>query len=162
MAKVARHEHRHTRRVEFADTDMAGIIHFSAYFRYMEETEHDFLRAVGLSVSPRDGSARHIGFPRRASRCEFVRPLRFEDEVDVHLRVRRLGGTSLTYQFLFELEGREVARGEMTASCVRLLPGGHIESAALPEAIRERLCESPLPTLKFDAQRSKKEPPLAS
>jgi 4-hydroxybenzoyl-CoA thioesterase/acyl-CoA thioester hydrolase len=162
MAPAARHEHRRTRRVEFADTDMAGIIHFSAYFRYMEETEHDFLRAVGLSVSPRHGSEQHIGFPRRATRCEFVRPLRFEDEVDVHLRVRRLGGRSLTYQFLFELEGREVARGEVTASCVRLLPDGNIESTTLPEVIRERLCESPLPTLEFGVQRIKKEPPLAS
>ena len=38
------------RRVELRDTDAAGIAHFSAYFRYMEQSEHEFLRHVGLSV----------------------------------------------------------------------------------------------------------------
>ena len=39
-------EYRHLRMVEFADTDMAGIVHFSRYFRYVEEAEHAFLRSV--------------------------------------------------------------------------------------------------------------------
>ena len=143
--------------MEFADTDMAGIIHFCAYFRYMEETEHDFLRSLGLSVTLDDGEEGHIGFPRLATRCEFVRPLRFEDEVDIHLRVRRIGRRSLTYQFLFELQGLEVARGEVTASCVRVLPGGRIESTPLPEIVRERLVESPLAALEFGPARDRKE-----
>ena len=41
---------RTTRRVEFADTDMAGIVHFANFFRYMEAAEVEFLRARGLSV----------------------------------------------------------------------------------------------------------------
>src|SRR5213078_989612 len=41
---------RTTRRVEFADTDMAGIVHFANFFRYMESAEHEFLRSHGLSV----------------------------------------------------------------------------------------------------------------
>ena len=36
-----------TRRVEFGDTDMAGIMHFANFFRFMERTEHAFLRTLG-------------------------------------------------------------------------------------------------------------------
>ena len=41
---------RSTRRIEFRDTDAAGIVHFSAFFYYMESVEHEFLRQLGLSV----------------------------------------------------------------------------------------------------------------
>ena len=55
-----------SRLVEFADTDMAGIIHFSAYFRYMESAEHELLRSMGYSVySEIDGVT--ISFPRVAA-----------------------------------------------------------------------------------------------
>ena len=42
------------RRVEFADTDLAGIVHFAMFFKYMEEAEHQFWRSVDLSVSMKD------------------------------------------------------------------------------------------------------------
>ena len=38
------------RRVTFAETDMAGIVHFSNFYRYMEEAEHAFLRSRGLRI----------------------------------------------------------------------------------------------------------------
>ena len=38
------------RRIEFAETDMAGIAHFSSFFRYMEEVEHAYFRSLGISV----------------------------------------------------------------------------------------------------------------
>ena len=55
---------RVSRRVEFCDTDMAGIIHFSNFFRYMEFAEVAFLRARGLSVAMTWGQE-HLGFPRK-------------------------------------------------------------------------------------------------
>ena len=44
------YEFKATRRVEFSDTDMAGIVHFSKFFQYMETVEHGFFRALGFSV----------------------------------------------------------------------------------------------------------------
>src|SRR5713226_3868003 len=67
-------------RVEFADTDMAGIIHFSSYFRYMEVTEHAFFRSLGLSIVGDPA----VGWPRVHVACDFKHPLRFEDEVEAH------------------------------------------------------------------------------
>ena len=44
------YEFKAIRRVEFAETDMAGIVHYSNFFRYMETAEHGFFRSLGLSV----------------------------------------------------------------------------------------------------------------
>src|SRR4051812_43106379 len=58
------------RLVEFADTDMAGIMHFSAFFRFMEAAEHALLRSLGLSVySEINGEV--VTFPRVAASCEY-------------------------------------------------------------------------------------------
>jgi acyl-CoA thioesterase FadM len=52
------------RRVQFAETDLAGIVHFSWYFRYIEEAEHALWRAAGLSISP---PRAEMGWPRVAA-----------------------------------------------------------------------------------------------
>jgi YbgC/YbaW family acyl-CoA thioester hydrolase len=130
---------RVSRRVDFADTDMAGIIHFSNYFRYMEFAEVAFLRSRGLSVAMTWGEE-HLGFPRVSATCDFLRPIRFEDVVDIDVGVERVGSKSVTYSFEFTHEGTPVARGRVTAVCCRVHPGAHaIESIAIPEEIRRRL-----------------------
>src|SRR5439155_981679 len=86
-------EFKMTHRVEFADTDMAGLIHFSSYFRYMEVTEHAFFRSLGLSIVLTGGEK--VGWPRVHVDCDFKGPLYFENEVEVHLRVRTKGERSL-------------------------------------------------------------------
>ena len=72
------------RRVTYPETDASGIVHFTNFFKYVEEAEHALWRAAGLSISGRDPN---IGFPRVAASFEYRKPLRFEDEFDVHLRV---------------------------------------------------------------------------
>jgi acyl-CoA thioester hydrolase len=145
-------EFRRLRRVEFADTDAAGIIHFAAYFRYMEETEHEFLRSLGLSVNFEAGGTR-FGFPRLAARCDFLRPLHFEDVVEIHLRVLRKGLSSLTYQFLFSHAGEAVALGEVSTLSCRVGPGGHLESVPLPGPMAEAIDESRHAPLEFGPRR---------
>src|SRR6185295_6570825 len=57
-------DYRLKRRVLFYETDLAGIVHFSCYFRYMEEAEHALWRQAGLSIAPKGAE---IGFPRVAA-----------------------------------------------------------------------------------------------
>jgi 4-hydroxybenzoyl-CoA thioesterase/acyl-CoA thioester hydrolase len=129
--------YRTTRRVEFAHTDMAGIIHFTHFFHYMEEVEHEFLRSRGLSVVMTH-EGRQIGWPRVSATCDFVQPVRFEDVVDVELTLARLGGKSVTYTFTFLHRGDVVARGELTACCC-LVEAGGIRGIELPPAVRAQL-----------------------
>jgi 4-hydroxybenzoyl-CoA thioesterase/acyl-CoA thioester hydrolase len=132
---------RTTRLIEFADTDMAGIVHFSAFFRYMEAAEHALLRILGLSVAM-DWEGQTLTFPRVAASCEFLKPARFEDMLDVTARVVRLGNKSVRYAFEFHLKGQLVARGELSSVCCVLRTRGKtLEAVAIPAGIRERLLE---------------------
>ncbi len=130
---------RVSRRVDFCDTDMAGIIHFSNFFRYMEFAEVAFLRSRGLSVAMTWGTE-HLGFPRVSATCDFLHPIRFEDVVEIAVHVERVGRKSVTYSFEFTHEGKPVARGRVSAVCCRVQPGvNQIESIEIPEDIRARL-----------------------
>lgn len=129
---------RTTRRVEFHDTDMAGIVHFSNFFRFMEAAEVEFLRSRGLSVRlPWEGHP--IGFPRVAASCDYLSPARFEDVLDVTVRVLKVGRKSVTYGFEFSLEGHPVARGQVSAVCCRVLADHQLESMEIPAGIRAKL-----------------------
>jgi 4-hydroxybenzoyl-CoA thioesterase/acyl-CoA thioester hydrolase len=124
--------------VEFRDTDAAGIAHFSVFFTWMEQAEHEALRQLGLSVVGRDGK-HTISWPRVAASCEFRRPVRFEDEVQIEVRVAELGDKSVTYAFDFSCRGQSVALGRITAVCCRLIDKGSLTSVAIPPQIVERL-----------------------
>jgi len=127
-----------TRRVEFSDTDAAGIMHFVAFFRMMEQAEHELLRSVGLSVIAKDSSGT-ITWPRVRATCDFQSAARFEDVLTIEVRIARIGKKSVTYRHRFILEGRDVASGEMTAVCCRLKAGSPPKSIAIPAAVVRKL-----------------------
>ena len=129
---------RTQRRVEFCDTDMAGIMHFSAFFKYMESAEHELLRHVGLSVVASDAQG-PIGFPRVGASCDFLSPVRFEDILDIEVLVNGMSDRSITYQFDFQHQGRQVASGKMTSVCCRLNPGSAPSSIPIPDWIANKL-----------------------
>lgn len=135
-------EYRMTHVVEFADTDMAGIMHFANFFRYMEVTEHAFLRSLGLSVHM-EVEGQVIGLPRVQAHCDYRRPLKYEDRVEVHLVVREKREKSLRYEFVFRKEGsdEEVARGGLTVVCVSVgrSGGGGMQAVPLPALMAERV-----------------------
>src|SRR5438045_1729651 len=118
---------RTQRRVEFADTDMAGIVHFANFFRYMETAEVEFLRSRGLSVAL-EWEGERLGFPRVAASCDYVKPARFEDVLDITVRIARLGTKSATYAFEFFKDGEIIARGQVSSVCCRVFEQGVIES----------------------------------
>src|SRR3990170_3257240 len=111
---------RYARRVQFAETDMAGIVHFSWYFRYMEEAEHALWRAAGLSIAAAD---RAIVFPRVAAACDFLAPLRFEDEFEVEVRIDAISRRSIRYACTISRGDTRIATGSMTAACAAKHPG---------------------------------------
>ena len=125
------------RRIAFAETDLAGVVHFSNYFRMMEEVEHAFFRSLGLSVVMTH-EALEIGWPRVSATCEYFGPLRFEDEVELKMRVTKVGDKSFNYEVDFYWEGRRVATGKMTSVCCVRTPEG-FKAITIPDGIREKL-----------------------
>jgi YbgC/YbaW family acyl-CoA thioester hydrolase len=130
---------RTSRRVEFGDTDMAGICHFANFFRYMEAAETDFLRSRGLTVAWQADGER-LGFPRRAVACEYFKPARFEDVLTITVIVRSIGRTSVTYQFEFTKDEDLIARGTISAVCCRTDgPHGKIQAVEIPPHLRQQI-----------------------
>jgi len=129
---------RTTRRVEFGDTDMAGIAHFANFFRYMEAAETDFLHSLGLTVAWHQGADR-FGFPRVSVSCDFKRPVRFEDVLEIAVTVEDVGRKSVRYRFDFSRDGQEIAVGRITAVYCRAAPDRGFESAEIPAVIRTKL-----------------------
>lgn len=123
------------RRVEYRDTDASGIVHFSCFFVYAEEAEHAMWRAVGLSVEPEQTT---IGWPRVAASFEFFKPLRFEDEIDVRIRVVGRTARTMRYQAIIERAGEIAAMGFSTAVCVRKVPGEPLRAIDIPVEIASR------------------------
>jgi acyl-CoA thioester hydrolase len=129
---------RTTRRVEFCDTDMAGIAHFSNFFRWMEAAEVEFLRSRGLSVKMK-WHEQSLGFPRVSAHCDFFQPARFQDLVEIAVELERLGGKSVTYAFEFTCNGATLAKGKVTSVCCRVQGDNEFESIDIPVEFRERL-----------------------
>jgi len=127
-----------SRRVEFRDTDAAGIMHFSMFFVYMEEVEHELLRSVGLSVLEYDKED-SMSWPRVSARCDYRGSAKFEDQLDIQVSITRLGEKSITYTFRFHLGAQEIASGEITSVYCRILPNAPPRSIAIPKRISEKL-----------------------
>lgn len=129
-----------TRRVQFAETDMAGVLHFANYFRFMEEIEHAFWRSHGRSVVTRE-EHREVSWPRVAVACEYFAPAHFEDELELTLTVANVGERSVTYEVDFRRAGQRTALGRMTAVCCEATPG-KFRAIAIPDDVRQTLTQA--------------------
>ena len=138
------------RRIEFSETDAAGIVHFSNFFRYMESVEHAFFRSLGHSVMWHHHQP-PLGFPRVHAECDYQSPLRFEDLLELHLLVREKRPRSLSYQIRFRNlsrhPAREAARGVLTVVCVSKNPDGTFTPTRIPSALAELIQVAPPETL---------------
>jgi 4-hydroxybenzoyl-CoA thioesterase/acyl-CoA thioester hydrolase len=133
---------RTTRRIEFADTDMAGIVHFARFFTFMESAEHAFLRSLGLSVVM-EWEGENVTFPRVHASCDFVRPVRFEDELAIDLSVEAIGRKAIHYAVEMLLGDEVVARGKLSSVYCVIRPDGRLEGREIPSSFRARLEPDP-------------------
>ena len=113
---------RTERRVEFRDTDSAGIMHFSCFFVWMEQAEHEALRSLGLSVMDKTGPE-NISWPRVSAKCDFFQPARFEDILNIEVAVEEIGSKSVTFAFTILRKHVKLAAGSLTTVCCRVHEG---------------------------------------
>lgn len=118
------------RRVQFVDTDLAGIVHFSKILCYVEEAEHFVMQ--GVSVPATDASG---GFPKVHVDCDYRSPLRYCDEVEIQMNLEKMGEKSLTWKFTLSVAGHCSAEGTLVTVYVSKLG----KSEMLPTAYRDAL-----------------------
>lgn len=136
------------KRVEFAETDAAGIAHFSSFFVYMEQAEHALFRSCGWSVFPRPDrssldpsiAAPTLTWPRVHCSCDFQAPAFFEDLLTVDTYLDRIGTKSISYRHVIRRTAENLAEGKITVVCSLVDPSTHrISSCEIPDYIREKL-----------------------
>jgi len=127
------------RRVEFHETDLAGIVHFSNFYRYMETAEHEFMRSLGHSIHQQMGEA-EIGWPRVSATCDFRKPARNDDVLLIRLSIKEIRTRSVRYgfQFFIDVEEPPIATGSIAAVCVQF-EDDSIAAVPIPDQIRADL-----------------------
>src|SRR5258705_5017603 len=83
-------------RVGFSDTDAQGIVYYGRYLPYFDLARVEYHRDLGLlgmEIGP------GVEFVMRAINVEYHAPAVFDDEIEVYVRVARIGNTSATYEF---------------------------------------------------------------
>ena len=80
-------------RVWFSDTDAQGVVYYGRYLPYFDHARTEYHRHLGLSLGLEDGE-----FAMRASTVEYVAAARFDDLLEVFVRVTRFGTTSVTFE----------------------------------------------------------------
>jgi YbgC/YbaW family acyl-CoA thioester hydrolase len=146
------------KQVEFSETDMAGIVHFSNFFRMMEAAEHAFLRSLGVSVHS-TGPAGTTGWPRVKASCDYRKPLRFEETVAIELSIAEVRSRSVCYRFVFRREsGEEVAVGELVVVHAKVDPEKRVlEASPIPEPLKSWLMERVTPLASASPQPAERE-----
>jgi len=112
-------------RVAWVDTDAGARIHFTAVFRWAEAAETELLRRLGLL------KGRWGDYPRRKVEAEYLKVLRFDDEIEVRLRVEKVGRTSVTYAWSVAKDGEPHVKGRHTVV--------HVDGEGRPEPLDDGL-----------------------
>ncbi len=127
------------RRVEFCETDAAGIAHFAAFLCYMEQAEHALLRHLGFSVALELADGWHLSWPRVHVECDYRGSARFEDLLKIQVSLEKIGSKSVTYHFDFLRDEQTIATGKVVAVCCKVHPREPLQSTPIPAELRERL-----------------------
>lgn len=126
----------YTRRVEFAETDAAGMVHFSVFFRYMEEAEHAIWRAAGMDIY---ASRETHSWPRVSARFDFKAPLRFQDAFEVRTQMGAVTRSTIQWAHVLVRGDVVIGNGTITVVYVQKHADGSLKSTAIPDDVLAKL-----------------------
>jgi acyl-CoA thioester hydrolase len=119
-------------RVWFSDTDAQGIVYYGRYLPYFDHARVEYHRHLGrLDVGDHE-------FVMRASTVEYHAPARFDDLLEVFVRMARIGRTSTTYECAAYRVEDDALMVTATQTLV-LVDLAERRAASIPDGIRERM-----------------------
>jgi len=119
-------------RIRFIDTDASGRIHYTAMFRYFESAEIELFRTLGITY----GTDRPIAFPRVHVECDFLLTMVHDDEIEIEVRIAKVGRSSVRLEFQTFRRNELAARGMVVIVCMDKVTQ---TAAPIPGDLRERL-----------------------
>ena len=121
-------------RVGFSDTDAQGIVYYGRYLPYFDLARVEYHRHLDLL---RLESGEHE-FVMRAATIEYLAPARFDDLIEIFVRVSRIGRTSATYEFAAHRAEDDVLMVAARQTLV-LVDLDERRAHAIPDSFRERM-----------------------
>ena len=120
-------------RVGFSDTDAQGIVYYGRYLPYFDLARVEYHRHLGMMRVDTEHE-----FVMRASDIEYLAPARFDDLLEVFIRVSRIGRTSVTYEMAAYL----VETDELLVTAHQTLVLVDLDArkaAPVPDVLREKV-----------------------
>jgi len=141
-----------TTRVGFSDTDAQGVVYYGRYMPYFDLARVEYHRSLDmLRAEPQERE-----FVMRAMHVEYHQPARFDDRIEVDVRISRIRTTSVTYEFAAYLEGETLA---VTASQTAVLVDlADRKPSPVPDWWRDRIRAFEGDDVKEEAGRSSVPP----
>ncbi|ACM01889.1 tol-pal system-associated acyl-CoA thioesterase [Cereibacter sphaeroides] len=129
--------HRFALRVYYEDTDLAGIVYYANYLKFIERARSEWVRGLGVDQA-RLRAESGIVFAVRRVEADYLRPAVFDDRLEVETRLVETGGARI-------LLDQEVRRGEerlFAARVVLVCLGADGRAARLPAEVRQKLVQA--------------------
>jgi len=123
--------------VRYAECDAMGYLHHARYWEYFEHARTELLRALGVRY--RDLEAQGVMFVVYQASCSYLRPIRYDDRVEVTVTVERLTRTRVDHSYEIRRDGELTCQATSTLACVgrdgrpRLMPESLWTAAGGPE-----------------------------
>jgi acyl-CoA thioester hydrolase len=127
-------EHLHPVRVYYEDTDLAGIVYYANYLKFIERGRSEWVRALGIDQTALK-TGQGIVFAVRRVEADYLRPARFGDDLTVVTRLREIGGARIVVEQEVLRQGERLFMALVTLVC--LSDDGH--AARVPPEVRARL-----------------------
>ena len=132
MRQAAPADFRATMRIDWEDTDAAGIVFYANYLKFFERARTEWLRSLGFGQEALRTEA-GIAFVVSETRLRYRRPARLDDVIDVSVAVAHLGQASLEIAQEARRAGELLADGTIRIGCVEL---GTFRPCRIPNEIR--------------------------
>ena len=122
-------------RVYYEDTDAGGVVYYANYLRFMERARTEWLRTLGFE---QDELARTQGvlFAVRSAAIDFIKPARFNDELEVTVEITKRGHASMTFHQQVRRAEELLCQADVRIACIGTVD---FSPQALPTAISKRL-----------------------
>ena len=124
---------KHEIRVIFGDTDMMGVVYYANYLRFFESARSDYWRALGRSY--KDLEAWGIALPVVEAHCDYKRPARYEDLLEIDVEISEVRGASLRFTYVVRRGPDLIAEGFTRHAVI----GSNGKPRLMPDALRNMI-----------------------
>jgi acyl-CoA thioester hydrolase len=120
-------------RVRYAETDKMGVVYYANYFVWFEVGRTDLLRSLGWTYREMEHAG--IALPVIAAQCEYRRPARYDEEIEIRTRGRMLSPIRMEFTYEVARRGEETVVASGRTVHAALDPAG--KPCRLPERVRQ-------------------------